>query len=704
MVPKETNAFFIDGQNRPVREILAQIIVSGKTLVPRYLSKQECIGEIFTDETLLSSVLPSPAMKFSSPSRLISKKINARDMSPPGLKPLVLVNRLNDAMLSTPAVKKKRGNPGTRLLRLLGLKKKKEKSDVARTDYVLVEKAPSKAGPPPSKAPFVVPLRYSPLESCGRPVSHAPSRPMDRASRDFGSPPRIAIESSPRMAAISRTSAFECSSNLVSANRRAEETVAHSEIRRAEQGLYKFVLLPSMRVFETHTPKRFYRFDAGRRVRELHTAARYFATFSGTEAEEPRLLVDFGTQTNSEEHRPLDERYPVSVHSSLEVSSRPSHSPKAAIRRGASGLIAAIKAKQASAPATKKQSALPTNPSPRAPSLPSTSRTKHTSAVLDELRDRLAGGKSLTPTPPRQDRPTPSPYTFAGLRTRRSVAKENPEGEEGELFKVFRRRFNGVNGSARALLGPVDINTNASSSSEQPGGSHGTRKLRRIIVPPVTEGSVPSRDPRILSELDRLRAQAKLRSVSYAEEAKCARDLAANGARHAKPEKLVLVLFATLLLFVLSLLSLHKDTVDSSVVKLSHTLPSPFSRRSTLLSTTSAIGSKALSVLFFALVGCVPSVAGMASPVMTRPHEASCSPTNDPLRLRASCIAHHAAYRGLGKLPLEHNRIRGQLIYSRVSTILVSQQRGAALIRPIPGYVRSWPATHPPRSSNLFAL
>ncbi|KAJ7471204.1 hypothetical protein B0H11DRAFT_2433833 [Mycena galericulata] len=38
----------------------------------------------------------------------------------------------------------------------------------------------------------------------------------------------------------------------------------------------------------------------------------------------------------------------------------------------------------------------------------------------------------------------------------------------------------------------------------------GTRKVRRSIIPPMEEGAQPSRDPRIVMELDRLRAQQKV--------------------------------------------------------------------------------------------------------------------------------------------------------------------------------------------------
>jgi hypothetical protein len=38
----------------------------------------------------------------------------------------------------------------------------------------------------------------------------------------------------------------------------------------------------------------------------------------------------------------------------------------------------------------------------------------------------------------------------------------------------------------------------------------GTRRVRRLVIPPIAEGSLPSRDPRIIMELNCLRAQQKV--------------------------------------------------------------------------------------------------------------------------------------------------------------------------------------------------
>jgi len=74
---------------------------------------------------------------------------------PPKLKPLVLVDKLCHVQ-DQPTLKKRR-SAGTRLLRLLGFKKK-TKSDVS-TDYVVID-APSPARNPANvRRPFVVPRR-----------------------------------------------------------------------------------------------------------------------------------------------------------------------------------------------------------------------------------------------------------------------------------------------------------------------------------------------------------------------------------------------------------------------------------------------------------------------------------------------------------------------------------------------------------------
>ncbi|KAJ7173094.1 hypothetical protein C8R43DRAFT_680714 [Mycena crocata] len=158
-------------------------------------------------------------------------------------------------------------------------------------------------------------------------------------------------------------------------------------------------------------------------------------------------------------------------------------------------------------------------PSPAAPWI------RTTSDFLDELRDRLARPKMQAPTPaisppaPSCASPPTKPKASAPAPTKSKVRdplalhhrrRENGNGEEeeGELLQLFRRRRSGANGISRTPLGVLDMNTAGSSRQEVSGPA--PRKFGRIVVPPVTEGSLPSRDPRILSELDRLRAQGKV--------------------------------------------------------------------------------------------------------------------------------------------------------------------------------------------------
>ncbi|KAJ7701922.1 hypothetical protein B0H17DRAFT_1004815 [Mycena rosella] len=104
----------------------------------------------------------------------------------------------------------------------------------------------------------------------------------------------------------------------------------------------------------------------------------------------------------------------------------------------------------------------------------------------------------------------------------------------------------------------------------------------------------------------RLEHQRELRSFSYDEECKRARELAAHDARHAKLERLVLALLAALFLLVLALLNLAG--ADSSAargrkVPAHFTIPilSPFT--SVIEHETSVIGSKTLAIFAFVLAG-----------------------------------------------------------------------------------------------------
>ncbi|KAJ7121018.1 hypothetical protein C8R44DRAFT_877329 [Mycena epipterygia] len=105
----------------------------------------------------------------------------------------------------------------------------------------------------------------------------------------------------------------------------------------------------------------------------------------------------------------------------------------------------------------------------------------------------------------------------------------------------------------------------------------------------------------------RLEHQRELRSLSYEEENKRARELAAHDARHAKLERLVLALLAMLLVVVLALLNLaHRDSspvARGRKVPAHFTIPilSPFT--SVVEHETSVIGSKTLAVFAFVLAG-----------------------------------------------------------------------------------------------------
>ncbi|KAF8205740.1 hypothetical protein K438DRAFT_1818431 [Mycena galopus ATCC 62051] len=103
---------------------------------------------------------------------------------------------------------------------------------------------------------------------------------------------------------------------------------------------------------------------------------------------------------------------------------------------------------------------------------------------------------------------SPSSLKSAILRIRQFVKKEKEDlapQEDGELHRVFRRREAGD----RRPFGAVDINSTSGSSPDH-APSPRRRKLRRIVVPPLAEGSVPSPNPQIQSELERLRAQRKV--------------------------------------------------------------------------------------------------------------------------------------------------------------------------------------------------
>ncbi|KAJ7618499.1 hypothetical protein FB45DRAFT_168579 [Roridomyces roridus] len=99
----------------------------------------------------------------------------------------------------------------------------------------------------------------------------------------------------------------------------------------------------------------------------------------------------------------------------------------------------------------------------------------------------------------------------------------------------------------------------------------------------------------------RVEHHQELRSLSYEEEAKRARDVAAHDARYARLEKLVLALLATILLLVIALLNLahHKAAAHQQQSKhpAHFTIPilSPFT--SVVEHETSVNGAKTLTAL-----------------------------------------------------------------------------------------------------------
>ncbi|KAJ7449300.1 hypothetical protein FB451DRAFT_755592 [Mycena latifolia] len=173
-------------------------------------------------------------------------------------------------------------------------------------------------------------------------------------------------------------------------------------------------------------------------------------------------------------------------------------------------------------------------------------------ALLGELKTRLAMGKKSAVTRPSS---TLSPFVIINRSEGRRVAKENISAPS-ELQQAFARRRSGgsvISSSSysdpkptpqvpdRRALAPIPRVLNAPPPTEKPSplspsasscppppsdancnlpGADcttelvttvfGTRKVRRLVIPPVLEGSLPSRDPRIIMELNSLRAQQKV--------------------------------------------------------------------------------------------------------------------------------------------------------------------------------------------------
>ncbi|KAJ6562502.1 hypothetical protein B0H19DRAFT_98883 [Mycena capillaripes] len=207
-----------------------------------------------------------------------------------------------------------------------------------------------------------------------------------------------------------------------------------------------------------------------------------------------KATVDTASQT--EESTPVTERqadaFPVAL-------------PKNDAKSIRNNLLAALKTKPKTSGSDVLSFEAPKHLAP--PPTSSWGRMKRDSTgLLDELRDRLSrrNTPSATPLPSTSQSHSSTPPKFAALRSHLPAKKENAEPEEGELQQVFRSRK--TNNPARIPLGAVDRNVSATDLAP----AFGPRKLRRIFVPPVIEGSVPSRNPQIQSELNRLRAQGKV--------------------------------------------------------------------------------------------------------------------------------------------------------------------------------------------------
>ncbi|KAJ6615148.1 hypothetical protein B0H10DRAFT_87177 [Mycena sp. CBHHK59/15] len=167
--------------------------------------------------------------------------------------------------------------------------------------------------------------------------------------------------------------------------------------------------------------------------------------------------------------------------------------------------------------------------------------------VVGELKRRISDRGAAAGIVP-QFHPKDSSHgdtTFPALRPLRrlGLSRENAsvmkESDSSELGRAFARRKMGPLSSsspgdsasqpptavhARVPLGIVDTNgtsttATASTSPSSPDPNYATksvmtpfgmRQVRRLVVPPLVAGSIASRDPRIMLELDSLRAQAKV--------------------------------------------------------------------------------------------------------------------------------------------------------------------------------------------------
>ncbi|KAJ7481793.1 hypothetical protein FB451DRAFT_1170939 [Mycena latifolia] len=538
-------------------------------------------------------------MKFMNPitSHLPPKAPRTTPAS--GLKPLVLVGRLEAHQAAKPA--KKRSN----LLRVL--KKKKTKTKADSTGFVFVNPAPAPGIPASPKPPFVVPLRHSsdifpPVvhTTVSAPVPRAIVGPLPRALPPPLSRQRVPVFTQREMRPVKSVSAPRSLPSAASALRNplvigpgparsftaagfkqlylndrvvippaaasppvdgystAGDTSTSSSHTRCARSYHvgklksckglqdpkisrssgqflkllclQLILCP-LRVSDVLADSSLFGPATVSDYGSPNSAASPSTSLEAchiplpsassvslaqssssavTEATPQKICVEIAIQTDPQEQALTEQQAPMKNLKNVNVATLAS--PKTGMKTIRSGLIAALKARQAM-PATSPDVSIDKNRTTRTAFPPSTtpspwSKTKRdTSALLDELKDRLARRK--TPSLQTQMAGTSSssaktPTPFIALRPRRPPDKENVEPEEGELLQLFKRRR--ATGDIRVPFGVVDV----SVEGPRPLSESGARKFRRVVVPPVVEGSVPSRDARILSELDRLRAQGKV--------------------------------------------------------------------------------------------------------------------------------------------------------------------------------------------------
>ncbi|KAJ7603504.1 hypothetical protein DFH06DRAFT_1350101 [Mycena polygramma] len=424
-------------------------------------------------------------MKF--PKRAIFK--TAERVPAPALKPLLLVDCLLHAQ-EPKLTPKKSCNPATRLLRVLGLKKKKKSAISA--DYVVCHGGATLLDAA-LLFPLAVPLRmWLPLPSLG-------SRHGCVKLWSLGLLYPQACSSIP--AAVARLPARKKTETLWAAldpSGPAPAQLSFSSQTDPEE--------PCISVVERIT------------VQEVpYTKKLTVDVASATDPEAqpqpppvtPKKLrtvtAECGVQADLVEQPTTPAAVPKKTTMEMGSQTEPEKESEPVIITNATGPIVS-------------PSPSPSSPSP-SPTSATTSLTdgaaswsrvkRDSSGLLDELKDRLARRNTHATTsssPPIVGQSTLTAAPKFALRSRRPVQKENVEPEEGELQQVFRSRK--LNGAARAPFGSVDRNVDGAKSGDQP--TFGARKIRRIVVPPVEVGSVPSRDPRIQHELDQLRAQAKV--------------------------------------------------------------------------------------------------------------------------------------------------------------------------------------------------